>query len=535
MSIIGKIKTFAAPYLPILRPAGNVLERTYLDVNGRPTIDQSIVKMTEPFGTKIPKKILERASGWSQLPNLSHNFTFEKVQAALRQAEFGDTRMLFGFYRDFFLGNGMVASELSKRKLSTVSEPFSIVPNDKNNADDVIAAKVIEEALNRCSSFLQSEIHLMNAIVFPVSVLEKTFEAIDDSYGSNEYNLRYKIKKLYPVDYNLFTYRLPYLPQGPINIGNQPVQAPAPLTQNLTGRPEDTIFDPDSWEPDLRFWSVFNNGLINFSYADMMAPDPDRHIVYRCNLLEGIARENWGGLGRSILWWSIMSQLGADKFLQCLQKYGLPFIVAKVDTSQVDTVEKTMQALTDANIINALAINKDAVVELQEMNMSNAAQAHSQFLQFCNDQISLLICGQTLSSNAKSTGLGSGLANLHGQVREDIIKYDRLCLNNILKHQLFRQYLDINMIKGASPNIVWGGSSTPQDNKDLSITLYNLYQSGITVSDESIDDLNVQMGLQLEKMETGQIVDKNGNPVGKKEAKEDTDEKSKKETDAEEK
>ena len=167
--------------------------------------------------------------------------------------------------------------------------------------------------------------------------------------------------------------------------------------------------------------------------------------------------------------------------------------------------------------------------------MSNAAQAHSQFLQFCNDQISLLICGQTLSSNAKSTGLGSGLANLHGQVREDIIKYDRLCLNNILKHQLFRQYLDINMIKGASPNIVWGGSSTPQDNKDLSITLYNLYQSGITVSDESIDDLNVQMGLQLEKMETGQIVDKNGNPVGKKEAKEDTDEKSKKETDAEEK
>src|ERR1035437_3779384 len=128
-----------------------------------------------------------------------------------------------------------------------------------------------------------------------------------------------------------------------------------------------------------------------------------------------------------------MSQLGADKFLQCLQKYGLPFIVAHIDTSQVDTVEKAMQALTDANITNALAANKDAIVELEQMNMADASQAHSQFLQFCNVHLSLLICGITLASNPKSTGLGSGTAALQSGVREDIISYDRLCLNNILK------------------------------------------------------------------------------------------------------
>ena len=507
-----------------LRPAGNILAgNAEQSISGyRPVVDQELVKVTEPFGTKVPKQILNRASGWSQLANLSHEFTIEKVQSALRQAEFGDTRMLFGFYRDFFLGSGMVASELGKRKLSTIAEPYTVLPSDKTNKDDVVAAKVIAEALDRCPQFNRSLVHLMNAIVFPVSVLEKTFDVIDDDYGVNQYNLRYRIKQLYPVDYNLLTYRLPYIPQGPINIGNQPVMPVPPLTQNLTGRAEDTIFDPDSWEPDLRFWSVFNNGLINFAYPYMMAPDPDRHIVYRCNLLEGIARENWGGLGRSILWYAIMSQLGLDKFLQCLQRYGMPFIVAKVDTSQVDTVDKVLLALADSHIINAIAVNKDAVVELTEMNYSSAAQAHTSFLEFCQNQIALLISGQTLGTTVKSTGLGSGTSNLHADIRESVIKWDRLCLNSILREQLFKQYLAINMIPGATPNIVWGGSSTPEECLTISSTIQNLANAGFTVDDSSLDDLSTKLGMKIERAQLPTL-DENGMPVENNSGKSDKD------------
>lgn len=508
---IKKLFSAQPPFLPAIRPAGNVLGQSAVDAQGRfrGVRDQMSVKLQEPWGT-IPKHVKERASGWSQLANLSHDFTIQKVQGALRQAEFGDTRMLFGFFRDFFLGNGMVASELGKRKLSTISEPYTVLPFDKTNKDDVIAGKVIEEALNRYPDFQRSLIHLMNAIVFPVSVLEKTFEVIDDDYGTNQYNLRYKIKQLYPVDYNLLTYRLPYIPQGPINIGNQPIIPVSPLTQNLTGRPEDTIFDPDSWEPDLRFWSVFNNGIIDFSYANMMSPDPVRHIIYRCNLLEGIARENWGGLGRAILWWAIMSSMGVDKFLQCLQRFGLPFIVAKVDTSQVDTVDKIMASLSDANVINAIAVNKDAVVELQEMNYSNAAQAHSTFMELCHNQISLLISGQTLGSNVKSTGLGSGTSDLHSDIRDDIIKWDQLCLNNVLRHQLFKQYLSINGIKGECPHIVWGGSNTPDENQTVATTIYNLAQAGLTIDDDSLDELSTKMGLKIIRVQQP-VLDQNGN------------------------
>lgn len=513
--IMETINKIGNSFLPTNRPGGNVLQQNAFDANGnyKPVLDQLSVKAMEPYGTKIPKKILDRASGWSQLQNVSQNFTIEKLQAAFRAAERGDVTLLFGYYRDFFIGCGMVASELSKRKLSTLSEPYTVLPADKRNPDDVMAAEVIKELLDKCPTFQESLVHAMNAIVFPVSVLEKTFEPIDESYGVNKYNLRYKIKQLYEVDYNLLTYRLPYLPQGPINIGNQPAMPVAPLMQNLTGRPEDTIWDPDSWEPNLRFWSVFQNGLINYSYACMMAPDPNRHIVYRCNLLEGIARENFGALGKSILWWAMMSQLGADVFLRCLQKYGVPFVVAKVDTSQVDTVNQIMEAFGNLNIVSAMVVNKDAIVEIQEINYSGASEAHSRFLEFCNDQISLLISGQTLSSHARNTGLGSSVGNLHAAVREDIIHWDRICLNNMLKNQLFRQLLDINGIPGAVPTIIWGSSNSETDNVSLSTTIYNLYQAGLEPTQDSLEELSIKFGFKVQKIIGQPKTGEAGNPI----------------------
>ena len=125
-------------FWPSYRPGGNVLDKSVaLPGSGaKPVMDQLTVKMLEPHGTKVPKYILDRASGWSQLQNLSHEFSFEKVQNAFRAAERGDMQRIFGYYRDFFMGNSMIAAELSKRKLSTISEPFTILPFDKKNADD---------------------------------------------------------------------------------------------------------------------------------------------------------------------------------------------------------------------------------------------------------------------------------------------------------------------------------------------------------------------------------------------------------------
>lgn len=491
------------PYVS-MRPGGNILPQTSIQVNGtfRPVLNQAYVKATEPYGTNVPTKRLERSSGWSQMANMSHEFTLDKVQAALRSAERGDLTLLWAYLRDFFISNPTVGACLSKRKLSTLSENHSILPASPN-PDDVINAKIIEQLLSRYGRLVPALSHMLNATILPVSALEKTFDVIDENYGTNEYNLRYCIRELSPIDYQLINFRLPYLPQGPINIGNQQVVPAPPLMQNMTGRPEDTIFNPDAWEPALRFWSVMDNGMINYSYAYIQEPDPKRHIIYRSNLLNGIAPENFGGIARPLLFLAIMSQLGLNNYLNALNRWGVPFIVGKVDMTNVDAVNQITEAFDKANILHALAINKDAEIQLVEANSANMAEGHALFLEYIDKKIELLIQGETLSSEAKSTGLGSGVADLHSDVRQDYIHYDRLCLDNELRTGLFTQLLEINGRKniGEAPHISFGGGNSITENKDLATIISTLHNVGFDVDETSVDDLSLKFGFQLKKIQ----------------------------------
>lgn len=482
-------------------PGGNVLAQTTSTLNPTEVVNQDIVTQKEPYGTIDPKMIKGRASGWSQVQNLSNSLDVAKVQAALRAAERGDCTLLFAYYRDLFISTGIVTSEISKRKLAVLADKWSILPVDKSNKDDVFAAEVIKDMIQNCPTWLPSLVHLMNAILYPVAVGEKIFRTIEP-WEYNPHNLKFYLKEIHPVDYVLINYRLPYLPQGPINPGGSYAVPSAPnLNQPWFyqgNRPEDTIYDVDSWEPDLRFWHVFNNGLIDYSWSNIYAPDKDRHIVYRCNLLNGIARDNFGGLGRAILFWAIMSQLGREYFLQLLDKYGLPFITVHADTSQKDTMDMLENALGMASKLHALVVNKDAVVDIKEISIAGAADGHEKFLNFCNDQISLLISGQTLGSRAQSTGLGSGVASLQNNVRKDIIAYDRECLSTCLRTQLFQQFLRINNISGRPPLIVWGENDNA-DLQQLSATISNLKRAGIEPTDDAIQNLSEKFGFALQR------------------------------------
>lgn len=517
------------------QPGGDVLQSTTSRLEPTVVVNQDYVSQREPYGTLDPKMVKSRASGWSQVQNLSQDLDISKVQSAFRSAERGDTTLLFAYYRDLLISTGMVATELSKRKLSVLAEKHIILPVDKNNKDDIHAAEVIEDMIQNCPQWLPGLVHLMNAIIYPIALSEKIFRPVEP-WENNPYNLRYYLKELYPVDYVLINYRLPYLPQGPINPGGvYPIPNNSSNNSNRffnnngqyqpwffyqNNRPEDTIYDLDSWEPDIRLWHVFNNGLIDYSWSNIYAPDPMRHIVYRCNLLQGIARDNFGGLGRAILFWAIMSQLGREYFLRLMDRYGLPFITVHADTSQVDTMNMLENALGMATKLNALVVNKDAIVDIKEIAMSGAADGHEKFLNFCQDQISLLIVGQTLSSHAKSTGMGSATGKIQSEVRQDIIEYDKTCLSTVLRTQLFKQFLEINGIRGRAPIISWGNSNAAES-MQLSKTLLNLKNAGIEPTDEAINGLSEKIGFQLQRGEVPKIENKKGVYANGEETSED--------------
>jgi hypothetical protein len=104
------------------QPGGDSLQKTTSTI--QPTViveNQDTITQQQPYGTIDPSKIKGRASGWSQIQNLSNNLDVTKVQAAIRAAERGDCTLLFGYYRDLFISTGIVTTEISKRKLSCIS------------------------------------------------------------------------------------------------------------------------------------------------------------------------------------------------------------------------------------------------------------------------------------------------------------------------------------------------------------------------------------------------------------------------------
>ena len=442
----------------------------------------------------IPLTNFSKISGDSQIRNLTNQFLdVQRIQQAFRSAESGDTRQLFTYFRDLIMVSSPVTSELSKRKLAVLSENYSLLPIDKENNDDLLAVEVIRDMIEHCPSWNENLVHLMNSIIYPVAVAQKVFRPWDGSVdGDNTLGVRYYLKAMAPVDYSVVSYKAGYTDNGSHVYGNNFLRS-VPLESN-----SNIYWDPNIYEPDLRLCKVNEKGEIDWDLSNLQTINPEYHMVYRTNLLTGIAPDNYGGLGKSIMMWVIISLLGRETWVDLMNRFGKPYIVATANTSDRGTMDMLEQAFSLSTKLNALVVNKDAVIQLQEINLAGAAEGNQKFMQFCNDQISLLISGQTLGSSAVSTGLGSGVANLQAAVRQDIIEYDRRSLNTVLKHQLFNQYLRINGFKGRAPNITWGGGTSPDDAKTLSETLAFIYKAGMKPTTEAIDILSSRLGFNIE-------------------------------------
>jgi len=108
------------------------------------------------------------------------------------------------------------------------------------------------------------------------------------------------------------------------------------------------------------------------------------------------------------------------------------------------------------------------------------------------------VVGQTLSSTARSTGLGSGVAKLHGDVRDDFRQSDMRKLSATLIKQLFRQYLRINGYSGHIRGIFWGGKDETKAEL-LARTMKDFGAVGIEADDKGLEVISERVGISLRR------------------------------------
>ena len=99
-------------------------------------------------------------------------------------------------------------------------------------------------------------------------------------------------------------------------------------------------------------------------------------------------------------------------------------MLLKTISLYLDTRQKLEIAMSLASRLFGVVVSRQTEVELLQAAASQSGDAFEKFHTVCNREKSKLVLCRILSSAAESTGLGSGVAKGHQEVRDDIRQID---------------------------------------------------------------------------------------------------------------
>jgi len=418
------------------------------------------------FGA-APEEVRRAPSPRIEMTNVTANATVSDVQSAIRFAENGDTKKLFQFYRDVMLSDDHIQSCFNTRKLAVISQPLTILPEDKNNAEDVALAVALARAKSDCENWNAGLLAIMDGSLWPVSVIERIFRAADEP-RPGEPRLQYTLKKFAPVNMQQLCYKWAY-------------QA-------------GVVADEALWEPWIKLWSVDSEGKFVYDMTLAEPLDPARHIVHRGHLLTQF-RDNWGGPFRAILLWWLFRGLGRQWFASGMERYGSPFPVGYTDATDASAVKFLEEAFDLAKKIGGLVVDESSRIELKEAMVTGMAQGYEAFFNLCNEAISFHITG--LRSSQKPGGLNSGENNFVSNVREDVRMCDQMLLAETCVSQIAKPFAQVNGLTGRV-KFVFGGLSVG-DAKSFAEMLKTMKEAGLQPAEASLPTINERTGLTWER------------------------------------
>jgi phage gp29-like protein len=306
---------------------------------------------------------------------------------------------LLSLYRQIEVADDVIQGAMNSRKLAVLANPLRVEPFSAASVD-VAAASRFSSCLDASPSFFDGVKHLLCSAVWPVSVSELRWLPGDLEYASFE-------------------------------MRNVPLE------------------QLDYRSGDLRIARVDAGGHVG-SESDY--PDPARYIVHRGHLLTH--PDTFGGPFRALIFWHLFGACNRDWWARFLERFGAPFLVGKYEADDEESRRVLEQAFSEAARTFGLVATSDTNIELHEAKSSVGSDAFDRFHDISTAAKTRLILGQTLSAKTDATGLGSGVANLQGRVREDYAAYDRLALADTLRRSLITPFMRINRLPGSPPRFV---------------------------------------------------------------------------------
>lgn len=191
-----------------------------------------------------------------------------------------------------------------------------------------------------------------------------------------------------------------------------------------------------------------------------------------------------GGLIRPLAWLHCFKTVGEKDLLSFIERHGMPFIAAKVDSGAFER-EKNLVKRLIRNFGSSGGGIFTKNVELQLLECKNNGDAYFKLLEYLEAAVNKIILGQTASSG-DSSGLSKGDAQ--SSVRQDILESDCRILQRTINVQLLKPWTDYNFGSAvASPQLVIN-CAAPEDSEANANTLKTLYEAGFTADEKEVSE-----------------------------------------------
>ena len=151
------------------------------------------------------------------------------------------------------------------------------------------------------------------------------------------------------------------------------------------------------------------------------------------------------GLHRVLVWPFLYKAYAIGDFAEFLETFGLPLITGKYFAGATDDEKASLLRAVTALGHDARAVMPaEMELEIQAVAATGAGSPHLALVDWAERSQSKAILGQTMSAEAQATGLGSGNAALHGEVRADILKADARQIEGTVTRDLLYPLLALN-------------------------------------------------------------------------------------------
>jgi phage gp29-like protein len=214
------------------------------------------------------------------------------------------------------------------------------------------------------------------------------------------------------------------------------------------------------------------------SHPNGLALAPYKFVFHQHSAISGDPTR--GGLIRPLGWMFLFTQLGVKNLARFVEKFGLPFVIGRLDDGAWDQDRHKVAALIrNFGSDGGGVFSKAVELEFKEASASGG-DLFFKMLEYFGDAKTRVVLGQ-LATSGDSGGFSKGGAQ--ALVRQDLLESDCTALAATFKRDVIAPWTMLNYGADApTPDLVFDFAA-PEDMVAKSQIIANLFNAGLEVDD----------------------------------------------------